>query len=133
MKSNMTRPQEQRWKRMRQAAQFLNETFPCAKFVVSIRSDAQSHAQSIRHTFYQHNQEKRQTVTVQESEQRNCNMRLLVQWLGQEKARVMDSSQWTRNMSIVNALVSNFLGFDPACHFKQLFQLNTHDKYNVRL
>ncbi|KAL7570806.1 hypothetical protein ACA910_018877 [Epithemia clementina (nom. ined.)] len=129
----------QRTKRLRQAAQFLNETLPCAKFVLSLRSDVKSHAQSMQKAFFGNRrpqQPQQQASTIeqqqQESVQRNRDMQQLAQLLGNHhKVRVLDSTEWTQNITIVNDLVSNFLGFDPACHFQELFQLNTQKKYKA--
>ncbi|KAL7570807.1 hypothetical protein ACA910_018878 [Epithemia clementina (nom. ined.)] len=105
---------------LREAAAFLNENLPCAKFVISIR-DAESHAQSIRKAFKDHDSQ-----SEWESARHNQELLDFSKLLGgPSRVHVMDSSQWTQNLTLVNDMVSTFLGFETACHFDRLFELNT--------
>ncbi|KAL7570808.1 hypothetical protein ACA910_018879 [Epithemia clementina (nom. ined.)] len=120
--ANLNATNQTQW--LREAAEFLNETLPCAKFLVSIR-DPSSHAESVRKAF-----RRQQDFDEQQSRQRNREMLEFAQLLGgPSRVHVMESSQWTKNISLINHMVSSFMGFDTACHFQHLFELNTNHIY----
>ena len=114
---------ESRWNLLREAAVFLNETFPCGRFIISIRNPLER-AKSAKRVFGI--QETLPTV-VRESHHLNQNLLDLATMLGgPQRWIILNSSEWTQNITIVNDMVSSWLGFDKACHFDQLFELNTH-------
>ena len=113
------------------AAIFLNESLPCARFIISIR-DAAAHAKSVQKAFDAGHAAFRSNLdeAIAESTRRNQDMMYFAQLLGNEhRVRVVDSTEWTKDISILNQLVSSWLGFSPACHFQQLFQMNTRRNY----
>ena len=126
-----TTSRERATDRMFQAAQFLNETLPCSKIIVNIRSDTPLQAASMLKAFGKHETWLRESsldhvVNVMNS--RNHDLMDLADWLGPNRARIMDSSQWTSNISLINELVS-WMGFEDACHFDRLFEYNTNHVY----
>ena len=121
----LEKEQETRWNLLREAAVFLNETFPCGRFIISIRNPHER-AKSVKRAF--HSKQSMPTA-VRESQQKNQNLLDLATLLGgPQRFIVLNSSEWTQNITILNDMVSSWLGFDKACHFDQLFELNTQGK-----
>lgn len=98
----------------------LTNLFPCARFVGTIRSDNEAQLQSrerlpgIRRTGYDEIFLPREREAI----------KALIKQLGSERAYLMDSVEWTKNVSKVNDLVQ-WLGFSSDCRFKELLEYNT--------
>ena len=129
-------------------AQFLNETLPCAKFVINIRSDSYAHAKAI-HKVWGNGYNLQHLVHA--SQQRTKELLQLANYLGaasstttsstattmstlsslsSSRVAIMDSSKWMSNVSLINELIS-WLGYTtPACSFDRLFQYNTNNTKN---
>ena len=127
-------------------AQFLNETLPCAKFVINIRSDSSAHAKAI-HKVWGNGYNLQHLVHA--SQQRTKELVQLANYLGaasstttttsttmstlsssSSRVAIMDSSKWMSNVSLINELIS-WLGYTtPACSFDRLFQYNTNNTKN---
>ncbi|KAL7576229.1 hypothetical protein ACA910_013710 [Epithemia clementina (nom. ined.)] len=210
---------------LQKAAAFLHQAFPCAKFVINLRSDLQAHAHSIQSSFlnprknnknknnnmnknnnynnknnnnyknmmsmrnnnngggsgripiqnnnqnsnnnqnyynnnyynnsnnnydnYNNQQGRRRrhlveasysNAALEKSRTENEGLRNFALYLLQQQQQsssssssgqvhVLDSTEWTKNISLLNRVVSEFLGFSTACHFDELFQLNTRNNY----
>ena len=122
----LEKEQETRWNLLREAAVFLNETFPCGRFIISIRNPLER-AKSAKRAF--HSKQSMPTV-VRQSQQWIQNLLDLATLLGgPQRSIVLNSSEWTQNITILNDMISSWLGFDKTCHFDQLFEMNTQHDY----
>ena len=118
---------------LNKTALFLNRMLPCAKIVINIRSNQTAHAKAVRH-FMARGQNLDDLIEA--SNQRRQELLQFAQFLNassspssSSRVHVLDSTQWTQNVSLINDLVS-WLGFaTPACHFDELFQYNTRGGY----
>jgi len=103
-------------------AKYLQEMLPCTRFVINIRSDttAQTSSQNAKFNY-------NFTKTVEWMENENSFYRnLATDVLGPNKAFLLDSSQWTKDVTKLNEVV-DWLGFTPECHFEGLLEFNTMD------
>ena len=100
---------------------FLTQTFPCARFVVNIRSDLEALRASQRTAFGRNG--------VANLTDDLARLRWIGERLGPERAYVLDSTEWTQNVTQLNAMV-RWLGYSsPACDFTDVLELNTVHKY----
>ncbi len=103
-------------------AQFLNMSFPCARFIINYQSDNAKQAKSQTMVFESQNQED-----IDEAVQRIAmevkHLKNLAELLGQ-KAMILDSTKWTKDVGELNKAVE-WLGFDRSCAFPKLMKLNT--------
>ena len=106
-------------KQLKPYLDFLHEIFPCARFLVNIRSDVESQAQSVEKTFTKVNSDN-EVADLQDANQR---YRKIAKDLG-EDAFLLDSTEWTQNITVLNNAV-DWLGFHKSCHFKTLLEFNT--------
>lgn len=101
-------------------ADFVKETFPCARFVVNIQSDSIRQVKSQNLAFG--GEHSREDVIAM-----NRRMRNLAKLFGADYARLTDTSQWTRDLKDVNDVVK-WLGFSEACFFNST--LGFHTRFN---
>ncbi len=108
---------------VQETAQFLKDTFPCARFLINIRSDVlqQADSQTFAFSF------SRNIEDVEKLRQTLMGFTSRLQMLSQElgnQAMTLDSTRWTKNLEELNEVV-RWLGFDKTCSFKKLLGLNT--------
>jgi len=105
-----------------EAVEFLNESFPCSRFIIGERSNHESHAKSTHAlfneastpiSFYINNAKKNQAYY---QEMQNL--------FGPDKARTVDLDKWMHDVEILNDVV-NWLGFTN-CRFDQIIHENDH-------
>ena len=58
----------------------------------------------------------------------NDRLRNITSMFGEERAHLIDSSEWMHDIDRLNELVE-WLGFDRSCFFQDLLEFNTHDRY----
>ncbi len=107
-----------------QAAKFFRENFPCAKFVVNIRSNEENQVQSLVNNF--HWKEEQEEQKIKGLEHGTQFLRKFHRWMGDESSRLIDMSEWKDDVGIINDLL-DWLGFEN-CAFKNLIHEN-HDGY----
>jgi hypothetical protein len=95
--------------------------FPCAKFLVNIRSAEKDQAKSQAKAFIVGDELR---TGANELHQLNERMRNLVKLFGGDQAYLLDSSEWTKNLESLNQAVE-WLGFHKSCHFQELLEFNT--------
>lgn len=98
--------------------QFLKESFPCARFVLNVRSDTVEQATSTNAAFPKSN------VRVQNLDRMNGLIKTFAKLLG-DSAYLLDSTEWVQNIEVLNDMVL-WLGFAKACAFHELLEFNTH-------
>jgi len=99
---------------------FLRTNFPCARFIVNINTDIEQRANSTKNNFRLH---KNLTAIELNEVYENGNYTAFAELLGPDRAFLVDKAEWTRNISKLNEAVS-WMGYDRACHFTELLQLN---------
>lgn len=114
---------------------FINESFPCARIIVNIRSevDLQAKSQIITFTTFKGQrladkvkdleEEKRLTDRAKALEEENEKLKRIAQLFG-NRAKLMDSSEWTTDVNRLNQVVG-WLGFHKSCNFTKLLEFNT--------
>ena len=115
--------------RLSEMIEFLQEHFPCTRYIVNYRSDRQAQAASQTNTF---------TKNITDKDPLDKVVNRLdheVQWLfqfaklmGEDRARIIDSSIWTEDVSELNKAV-RWLGFDESCAFEKNLELNTKNRF----
>jgi hypothetical protein len=97
---------------------WVQSNFPCAKFLVNIRSETtdQAKSQKVLRKIAQHDAEELLEL--------NERMRNLVNLFGGDQAYLLDSSKWTTDLESLNQAV-DWLGFHKSCHFQELLEFNT--------
>lgn len=100
---------------------FMTTTFPCARFVINIRSDVQAHMAS--QLAADNKAEKKSNI-----EKDRQRLLAVAHQLTPERAYVLDSTEWTKNVTFLNGLV-RWLGYSPECDFTEVLQLNTVNSY----
>jgi hypothetical protein len=108
----------------RSFATWVQENFPCTRFIVNIRSSEKEQIQSQIKNFHKSN-ETRATKMLHTM---NIRMRELVKMFGEDQAYLLDSSNWTKNIDHLNQAVE-WLGFHKSCHFQELLEFNTKKGY----
>jgi hypothetical protein len=104
----------------------MNRLFPCARFVVNVRSDIKSQVQAWKTLFGSRNT----TRTSQVLESHNQLLHMFHQVMGSERSFLLDSTEWTRNITALNQMV-DWLGFSPHCRFQAALEYNTKDGYKA--
>lgn len=103
--------------------EFLETKFPCARIVINIRSDVESQVASEEKAFGF--DKSKEDQLRQDLIQQNEEMARLADMLGEQRAHLLDSTEWTHNnISKLNAAVA-WLGFAESCFFQQLLEMNT--------
>mmetsp|Transcript_15651 Transcript_15651/g.43165 ORF Transcript_15651/g.43165 Transcript_15651/m.43165 type:complete len:341 (-) Transcript_15651:1908-2930(-) len=99
---------------------FLKEHFPCARYLVNYRSDvlAQAKSQAKNLPAYR-NQDLGEGVALVQAE--TDRLRLFHHFMGNGTAYLLDSSEWTRNVTILNNAIK-WLGFHSNCAFPRVLQ-----------
>jgi len=85
---------------------FIRKNFPCAKVVVSIRSDVQSELKSMNNTFFKHPV----NFTIEDLLKQNEFLLSVAKLMGKDAARVIDITKWSDDISILNDLIE-WIGF----------------------
>jgi hypothetical protein len=119
--AKMIRIQDGEWSPM-QAAAYFQENFPCSRFVVNYRSDENAQAKSAINAGWKADYEKQMSQLKLDNE----FLHNFTEALGTERAQLIDMSEWTKDISIINNVV-RWLGF-KGCGFKSLMHEN-HDRY----
>jgi hypothetical protein len=104
-------------------AEYLKESFPCARFIVNIRSDTESQAESWGKSFHGDKEDSLHQIA-----DLNRRMGLLAELLGSDSAYFLDSTDWINDVKHLN-LVVNWLGFSKSCAFDELLEFNTGGPY----
>jgi len=100
---------------------FLQENFPCSRVIVNIRSDIESQMNSINATFQEGH--KPPDLSAKIIRQGNEFLTKLSADLGPQRARLIDMIDWTKDVNILNDVVS-WLGFQN-CTFHAVVHENT--------
>ena len=115
--------------RLPEMVAFLQEHFPCTRYIVNHRSDLQEQAESQTKTF------KKDKADVNNLDKVVNRLDHEVEWLfefakqmGEDRARIIDSSIWTEDVSELNKAV-RWLGFHESCAFQKILELNTKNGY----
>jgi len=98
---------------------FVQETFPCARIVINIRSAVEEQEASWKKSF----DEKQQNLSTKLADM-NWRIRDLVDLFGEQQAYLLDSTEWLHEIEHLNRLVE-WLGFDQSCFFDELLEFNT--------
>ena len=107
-----------------EAATFLQENFPCSRYIININSKYRSQSKAMAKYL------KAKTKGLDRSQLReklkgeNDFLTKLATMLGNETARLLDSVKWQKDVTILNDVV-HWLGFQD-CHFDKL----AHDNRN---
>lgn len=100
---------------------FVQQHFPCTRILVNIRSNSASQARSqAKMGWRPASSIAKATESIAFLNERLVNISTM---FGPDQAFLLDSSEWTKNISSLNAAV-DWLGFDSHCHFKELLELN---------
>ena len=99
---------------------YIVEMFPCTRFVVNVRSEVESQVLSKQKGWNKTGTDelgnlKRENVILE---------RIAREILGPDRAIFLDSSEWTKNVTVLNKAVE-WLGFSRECFFTELMQFNT--------
>lgn len=97
-------------------ADFIRENFPCAKFVVNIRSDVQSQLKSQETTFVKHLNNTTNPIL-----QQNIFLLSLAEEIG-ENAIQIDMMEWSKDVSVLNN-VFKWIGFQ-GCTLETVIHTN---------
>lgn len=106
-------------------ANYLQEMFPCARFVINIKSNLTSQANSLIQRF---KRTQSSNYLVKELMEINDLLTQVYHFLGHEKAYWLDSSIWTKNVSAINKMVVDWLQFPSPCQFDAPFRMNTGER-----
>jgi hypothetical protein len=106
---------------IREACQFLKDNFPCSRIVVNIRSDVRSQLKSLNSTF-----SSAQNYAKNEEFVKGMNDFLVgvAGELGTDMARLIDMTEWTKNVEILNDLI-HWLGYRD-CRYTSIVHENTN-------
>lgn len=96
----------------------MNRLFPCARFVVNIRSDTDSHAASWKRSFGNKTFVDDFIGFAMEA------LQMFHQQMGPHRSFLLDSTEWTQNITSFNNMV-DWLGFSKDCHFERALEFNT--------
>jgi hypothetical protein len=101
---------------------FLEKNLPCARYLINYRSDSEALKKSVETLFHW----TKDVATKIETEKRQ--LKLLYELLGSERAYLLDSSEWIKDIGILNQALE-WLGYNPSCHFSELLEFNTRKRY----
>jgi hypothetical protein len=102
-------------------AQYLKENIPCARYLVNYRSDVSAIAKSMQLNVAR---SENLTAVEQEMKEEHQNLMALYDALGRDRAFLLDSSEWTKDVTVLNEAVQ-WLGFQDSCYFHELLEFNT--------
>lgn len=106
--------------KLNQTAHFLQESFPCAKFLINYRS-----AEKIKASRDIYFSNERPIDEIQEEIERLLTFGT---FLPESQTRILNSDEWTKDVSILNEVV-DWMGYSKECHFKQVLEFNTDKGY----
>lgn len=106
---------------IREASQFLRENFPCSRIVVNIRSDIQSQLKSLNSTFSSAQKYVKDTEYIKGM---NDFLVGVAGDLGTDMARLIDMTEWTKDVDILNDLI-HWLGYRD-CRYTGIVHENTN-------
>jgi hypothetical protein len=109
---------------MQAFVEFLKKNLPCARYLINYRSDTESHMNSLQTNFKWNDVESRLNREV-------GLLKLLYELLGSEHAYLLDSSQWTKDVGVLNQAL-DWLGYGHACYFSELLEFNTNNFENTK-
>mmetsp|Transcript_2075 Transcript_2075/g.3770 ORF Transcript_2075/g.3770 Transcript_2075/m.3770 type:complete len:358 (-) Transcript_2075:1014-2087(-) len=104
-----------------EASQFLKQNFPCSRVVVNIRSDIQSQLKSLNSTF---SSAQNYVKGAEFIKGMNDFLVGVEEELGIEMARLIDMTEWTKNVEILNDLI-HWLGYRD-CRYANIVHENTN-------
>lgn len=108
-----------------EAVNFLNENFPCSRFIIGERSDHEGHAASTHRLFNVDGLPK--SYFLDESMKNRAFYQEVQELFGPDKAKTVDLDKWMNDVEILNDVV-NWLGF-TSCRFNAILHENHHGKY----
>jgi len=94
-----------KWGEFVQRFDFIRELFPCSRFIINIRNDAQAIVSSVNSQFKSVTEEN----TVERTEARNQHLRSLHQHLG-DASMLVEFEEWTKGPESLNNM-AKWLGF----------------------
>lgn len=97
---------------------FLQEHLPCARYLVNYRSDIKAHIKSWGTNFNWTGD------IAKEIQMENDNLMLLYSMLGPDQAYLLDSTKWTKNVTVLNEALG-WLGYNSSCYFPEVLEFNT--------
>jgi len=98
-------------------AHIIRDNLPCSRVVINYRSDVTSQIKSAKKLAW--------LTTVDSIAEQNSALRELAKELGPRRVFLLDSSEWTKNITNFNDMIG-WLGFREECAFKTAFQYNTN-------
>jgi hypothetical protein len=105
-------------KEMELFVSFLKENLPCTRYLINYRSDMATLKKSLKSNFLLVGDIEK--IIEWEKQQ----LELLYKLLGPDHAFKLDSSKWTKNVSVLNEAL-DWLGFSSSCYFSELLEFNT--------
>jgi hypothetical protein len=108
---------------------FLNDHFPCTRYIVNHRSDVEEQAESQIKAF-QHKKIVKDSVDdkISQLEHEFNRLSKFAELMG-DRAMIIDSSNWTEHVGELNKAV-RWLGFSK-CEFDKVLELNTKNDYGA--
>ena len=104
------------------AKKFLVQSFPCARFIINIRSNTYEQGESVISAF----KDSDLDAAVNKIEVQTSFLEELAGRLGGKRAKLIDMEDWKDDVSVLNDVV-NWLGFE-GCEFNYVLHEN-HDRY----
>jgi hypothetical protein len=95
--------------------EFLKKNLPCARYFINFRSDFEDHMQSVQTSL---------NWNVSGVKMELGQLKLLYELLGSEHAYLLDSTQWTKDVGVLNQAL-DWLGYSSSCYFSELLEFNT--------
>lgn len=123
-------------KDLKAIVEFLQESFPCARFLVNYRS-AEALKQSWESLdFTKARPGESLDFTKARAEDSIERLKQIGHLLPESQTRFLNSTQWTRNITVLNEVVK-WMGYSEECYFTELLQYNTkryeHSKTDLRI
>ena len=128
--AKMIRIQNGQWT-VKEAVDYFNTAFPCAKYIVNIRSDIDGQAESMANLGWDVNKEKMEGA--------NDFLERFAKQMGQNKARLIDMNDWVaepfendeseKGVRVLNHAV-RWLGFKD-CRFQSLLHENDNSHFTA--
>jgi hypothetical protein len=103
---------------MQSFVNFLKNNLPCARYLINYRSDKAAQVNSLSARF------NWRVDVEQKVERETQNLKLLHELLGPEHAYLLDSTEWTQDVNVLNKAL-DWMGYGPGCHFPSLLEFNT--------
>ena len=114
-----------------EAGQFFKENFPCARFIINIRSNTENQLHSMSDAFDwdKKNQSGHDELLKAKEDdvlRQNAFLTSLHEVMGEKSSQLIDMSQWKDDVGVLNKVV-DWMGFEN-CAFNSLVHEN-HDRY----